>query len=190
MISYFYIVLPVCGRRFKNIIFFGEKFIHAYQGNNKKVTKILNEGAWQLLWMFLTVFAAILFSCIIFVSYPLYTYLFENARPMLVPVIFPYFEPETGPGYYLNVLNQLAISFIGMIGVIGIEFISSKIVNNVFIGVSLIEYALGDLGNDISKGQRTEGVIKMRNIVRQIQDLDRYAMKAVILCAPLGSRVT
>lgn len=174
MITYLYVVLPVCGRRFKNLIFFGEKFIYAYQGNNKRVTKILNEGAWQLLWMSLTIFAAIIFSCLTFVSYPLYTYFFENARPMLIPVIFPYFDPETGAGYYLNVLNQLAISFIGMTGVIGIEFISSKIVNNVLIGVSIIEHALGDIADDFSTGQRSKGVSKMRNIVLQIQDLDRY----------------
>lgn len=165
--------MPRFFRRFKKFIFFGEDFLYDYRGNDAKAIERLNEAAGDLLKVSLTGFVAVIFSSLTYVAYPLYTYLFEDTRPMLIPIVLPFLEPEEGIGYYLNILNQFAISLTGVMGVIGIEFISSKIVNNVLTGVSMVEHAFDEL--ETKKCDRESDInLKLRNIAVQVQDLDRY----------------
>lgn len=110
-----------------------------------------------------------------FVVYPLYKYIFENAHPMTIPIIIPFTDPDTNFGYYINVSNQLFISFLGIIINIGIEFVSSMLVNNIWVGVSSIKYALHEFSDFIRREPHKIRDIKyrLRNILIQIRDLDR-----------------
>lgn len=144
-------------------------------GESEKLHKAHDEAATMMIRASLTILAAITLSSIVYAMYPMYTYFFENAHPMTIPIILPFIDPETNSGYYLNVANQLFISFTGIFGNIGIEFISSMMVNNIWVGVSSVQCALDEFSEFIRQKphETLDMKYKLRTILTRIRDLDR-----------------
>lgn len=110
-----------------------------------------------------------------FICYPTYLYLFKNARPMTVPVILPFTDPETTKGYYQNVANQILMNLVGLIGNVGLECISSFLINNIHVAIETICFELDEFGNLLeTEVEKTDDKrLLLRNILIQIQDVDR-----------------
>lgn len=160
---------------YHSLIFFGGNYIYPVDGESEKLRKAQDEAATMMIRASLTILAAITMSSIVYVMYPMYTYIFESAHPMTIPIILPFIDPDTNPGYYLNVANQVFISFTGIFGNIGIEFISSMMVNNIWVGVSSVQCALDEFSEFIrQKPHETLHMkYKLRSILMRIRDLDR-----------------
>lgn len=175
VICYLFVIVRPWADTYQSLIFFGGKYIYPLHDKNAKLHEAYDEAAIMLIRTSLTIFTAILLSTIGFAVYPLYTYIFENAHPMMIPIILPLTDPETNFGYYLNVSNQLFISFTGIFGNIGIEFISSMMVNNIWVGVSSVQCALDEFSDFIRREPHKTLQIKyrLRRILMRIRDLDR-----------------
>lgn len=77
----------------------------------------------------------------------------------------------------MNIANQLMISVSDVFGIMGLEFYSTIILNNVLVSVSMIQYAFDGFENEylIYKKKYDGNGIKrnLRNILIETQDLDR-----------------
>lgn len=184
-ICYSLMIVPSWADEYQSLIFFGGNYIYPLGSESEKLRKAHDEAATMMIRSSLTILAAITLSSLVFAMYPMYTYIFENAHPMTIPIVLPFLDPDTSFGYYLNVANQLFISFIGIFGNIGIEFISSMMVNNIWIGVSSVQCALDEFSEFVKQKPNATLDMKyrLRTILMQIRDLDRW-----ILCAAIKKK--
>lgn len=93
---------------------------------------------------------------------------------MIVPIKLLFTDPDNSTiGYHLNVFNQLLICECGILGNLGFECISLILVNNVMVAVETICFELKEFNNSLSSDTALEKKMKLRNILVQIQDVDR-----------------
>lgn len=110
------------------------------------------------------------------ISISTYLMLFKGEYPSIAPIILPFTDLDNSTvGYYLNLINQIAICEVGIFTNIGCECMSVFLVNNVMVAVETIRFDLKKFNNLLSsdKVSYLEKKIKLRNILIQMQDVDR-----------------
>lgn len=123
-----------------------------------------------------TITLAIMFvSLNIYLGFPIFGYIENGDFQLPVPVLFPFTDLESRKGFIINVLNQTIICLIGCSGNIGIEVIQSILKNTVWASTVAIVYSIDEFSANFTKSTSTPLRDRyFRNIVRQVQDLDRY----------------
>lgn len=156
----------------RRLMFFGHDYI--YPNDKKgKLGKMLDKRADELIKSAIFVLAILLFAALIYILYPMYTVVAEGARPFPVPVFFPFLDPETKIGYYLNILNQAIMSVITLCGNLAIEVCVTLLVNNLWAAADVIQHHLDEVQVGIKSGESNAvRNARIRNILVQIQDLD------------------
>lgn len=173
MIQYLKCVQPKNTPRFQNLICFGSKYIYQTVKTGK-LAKILDKRANQLIRDAALVCLALLVASITFAIYPFYLFITEGAYPMPIPVILPFTNLENNTGYALILANQVFIVFAGLTGNFCIEIWFSIIVNNLWAATDVIQYSLDEIAIGVERNETlTIRKFKLRNVLVQIQDLDR-----------------
>lgn len=162
-------------KKYKNILLFAGNFVYQDSYNKAKLKITHDNCARRLIKSAVGIMLTIIFSSFPTVLYPVYLHFFENARPMIVPIILPFIDPETTNGYYKNICNQLVFCIVGLMGNVGIECISAFWVNNIEVSIETIRFELNELSDALLSDIGTElnKKMKLRNILIQMQDVDR-----------------
>lgn len=157
-----------------SLTIFGGDFI--YKKNRvEQLQPILKTQATILIKQTAVIHGLILLSLSIVMIGPVYNYFDQGQRPILLPLLLPFVDPKPLRGYILNTGNQMIICFLGLCGNFLVEGINCMLVNNLRVGISVINYSLMELDSDISIHREftIEMKLKFKNILVQIQDLDR-----------------
>lgn len=96
---------------------------------------------------------------------------------MITAVQLPYFDPETDIGYTINVINQTILSHFIVFCNVGHDCTLAMIINSMWAGTDVIKFSINEMvqrqsitGNDADQKRR------FTNVLKQIQDLDRYGL--------------
>lgn len=103
--------------------------------------------------------------------HPLMTCL-SDERILFVPVIFPYTNPESLNGFYINFTHQIIVGVIGSLGVFVCEMITC-VIRNVFVTVAaVVEHSISEFTELIKMDKRISKTKKFhfRNIILKILD--------------------
>lgn len=153
---------------------FGSDFIYPHN-RKEELAQILDKRADQLIRKTAGICLALGVASVLYVIYPFYLFVRDGTRPMPVPIIMPFIDPDTDLGYSLCILNQAILSVSGIFGNYCIEILFSLIINNLWAAFDIIDYALETLPIKVHSVQEKINRKRLiRNILIQIQDVDRY----------------
>lgn len=154
-------------------IFFGHDYLYPSE-KRSELSMILGNRALELMKKSALSVLALCLASVAYAIYPFYLYLAEGSHPMPIPIILPFTDPETNTGYYLSLANQGFIMCLGIIGNFAIEIATTLTTNGMWAASDIINYRLNELGIGATRGE-AESVrkAKLRNILIQIQDLER-----------------
>lgn len=134
-----------------------------------------DECAVKLLKSTVKTIGVIVGSLCIYLFFPIIAFVFEHDLQLPIPVLLPFTDLQSANGILLNLLNQIFMDFIGMAGNIGIEIITCLLKNSVWASVLIICSSIDEFF-DLEKFKSLSNTTidyKFRNILIQIQDLDR-----------------
>lgn len=153
------------------MIFFGET-LYTYRPD--KMNSLLENAINVLIRNSLVISVGLVISSGTYAAYPAYTYLFLDERPFIIPMYLPFVDADTWIGYHIHVSVQFIISATGIYGAIGMETLLTMIVNNIFTGVSIIEYELKELSDLLEKKKigSLERKRSVRSILMKVRDMD------------------
>lgn len=172
-ILYYRIVAPI-RVEYQSIVFFAGNYIYK-DSSNAKFQRMLDRRVLQLLTHVLIISGLLFTGYIVFESLPIATFLLTGKRTMVTAVQLPYFDPASDLGYYLNVINQTVLSHFIVFVNIGVDSTFAMIVNSMWAGVDIIRYSVDEMQHNFRQnGNSVEQRRRLRNILIQIQDLDRW----------------
>lgn len=171
-------MIPSKRKFYQSLAFFaGEKiYTNINRDSNMGYIRVCNESAVKLLKSTLTIFGIVATSMIILLIFPMYAFIFKHDIQLPIPVVLPFTDLETKNGLILNLVNQVFISLIGGTGNLGIEIITCILKNNVWASTVAICYSIDEISDSIQSpaaNLKTIIDLKFRNILIQVQDLDR-----------------
>lgn len=166
-------------KAYQSLAFFaGDKiYTRRDQNENPNYIQVCDQSAIKLLKSTSTTLGIVLFSMIILLIFPSYAFITKHDIQLPIPVILPFTDLESKNGITLNMANQVFIVLIGATGNIGIEIITCILKNNVWASTVAICYSIDEISEIIEypDGHTKRSVdLKFRNILVQVQDLDRY----------------
>lgn len=168
---------------YQSLAFFaGDRiYTHVGQDSNPNYINVCNESATKLLKSTLTIFGIVAASMIILLIFPVYAYVFKHDIQLPIPVVLPFTDLESKNGIFLNLANQVFISLIGGTGNLGIEVITCIMKNNVWASTVAIGHAIDEISHCVESPDKDETRrsidLKFRNILVQVQDLDRFILQ-------------
>lgn len=109
-------------------------------------------------------------------SVPLYNIFFTDKNDMIVPIILPFFDPDSQSGIYMNLVNQLVFCAYGAIIIPGTELVTCVLKNAVSVTAHVIENALIEFDDSLQQSTEhsSEQLLKFRNIILRILDYDKF----------------
>lgn len=159
---------------FQALIFFGNHHIFV-DGRTPLQQLILDKRANKLLSSCVAVCGTLVVIMTIHSIFPIYMAMFKGDTFYAVPIILPFFNPNSTMGYYISLPYQLYLCSIAALGNLGYEVCSFSVLNNAWAAVDLIECSLRDLplsGGDVaSVGGNCR--MEFKAIILQLQDFDR-----------------
>lgn len=136
---------------------------------------MLDQRVTELLRNVLIISGLLCSGFIVFESLPLARFILTGQRTMVTAVQLPFFNPETNIGYIVNVINQTILSHFIVFCNVGHDCTLAMIINSMWAGADVIKFSIEEMvqrhsitGNDADQKRR------FRNVLMQIQDLDRY----------------
>lgn len=153
---------------------FSSKYIYR-NVKNVKLIAILNHRTKKLLQQTVITCIALAIALTAFAIYPLFLYIFWNdTKPLLLPIVLPFFHPQSNLGYYINVLLQIGICFFGVFGNYGYEIINSLILNNLWAATDVVQFSLNEFTLNLKGYQfvANRRASDFRNVFCQLQDID------------------
>lgn len=166
-------------KAYQSLAFFaGDKiYTHVTKESNASYIHAINESAIKLFKSTSKTIGIVASSLIILFFFPLYVYVSKRDIQLPIPVVFPFTDLESINGITINVVNQVIISIIGSAGNIGIEVITCILKNNVWACTVAICHSIAELSDALEQTEEdmTRYInTKFRNILIQVQDLDRF----------------
>lgn len=142
--------------------------------------KLLQKHANILLRNICILAIILLIATTIFYTIPVYMYLVLGQLQPLLPHRFPFLDMHTPWGYAITFVVHVEITFCVTIPNVGHDCTFAMILSSFAAGVDLIKYSLNELSEILTKQGAQIDVArkaKLRNILIQTQDLERYLSK-------------
>lgn len=144
-------------------------------GQDKRFEKMLNKRAIHMMKTVFTMAGLLSVAYILLVSGPFYLYFTGGQRPIIVLVLLPFTTFETDWGYLVNLANHMFIGTFSCLINIANDSSLAMITVNMWAGADVIQYSLKNLEDRFRRnGNRTEQIEKLKNVLVQIQDMDRF----------------
>ncbi|XP_031639326.1 uncharacterized protein LOC116351370 [Contarinia nasturtii] len=180
-LCYILVIFPMKKKAYQSLAFFAGDKIYTNRDQNESPAyiQVCDESAVKLLKSTSTTLGIVLFSMIILLIFPPYAFITKNDIQLPIPVILPFTDLESKNGITLNMANQVFIVLIGATGNIGIEIITCILKNNVWASTVVICYSIDEISEFIEhpEGDMKRFIdLKFRNILIQVQDLDRFIL--------------
>lgn len=157
----------------RSLIFFASKYIFK-DCNDERLREVLDKSAMKQLIVVFTISALMFIGYLMFLALPYILFFVYGQHNLLLSSVLPYLELDTNWGYMLNMLNMSMISCLVVFLNIGADSTFSMIVNNMWAGVDVVKFAMHEMDTSFQRtGNRKEQAAQFRNILIQIQDLDR-----------------
>lgn len=174
MLRFYNFVDEKQSKTLRNLLQFGSNHIYP-NPRNDALARILDHRANALLQQTILICIALAIALSAFAIYPVYVYVFGDIRPIFLPFILPFFNPQSNSGYFCGLFVQLGISYFGVFGNYGYEISSSVILNNLWAATDVIQFSLNEFtlnlyGYQFDRERRTRN---FRNVLRQLQDVDQ-----------------
>lgn len=110
------------------------------------------------------------------IATPLYKLFFTNDREMILPVVFPFTDPDTERGFYINLASQYVSCLSGFIILPGCELVLCAFKNSFTAYAAVVDNDIHELGCQLEHGQvfSHKHTLLFRNIILKILDFGRY----------------
>lgn len=173
-----YLMVMITSKRkmYQSLVFFGGEKIYKDQGFNLNYNRVCDRSAIKLLKDAGITLGIIVGSMNVYLGFPVFSYLFQHELNLPIPVLLPFTDEESSQGLLLNFFNQIFVALIGLSGNIGVEIITCILKNNVWAATAAIGYYVDEY-SEIIDGTEEKLIrmmdLKYRNILIQVQDLDR-----------------
>lgn len=157
----------------RSLFFFaGENIFKACK--NEDLRKILDKSAMKQLKIVLIISALLFFGLIVFLALPIYFIFVNGERIILISAVMPFTNVYSDWGYSLNILNMSIMAYIIAFLNIGADLTFAVIINNMWAGLDVVKFSMKEMESLLKHtDNKTEKAAKFRNILIQIQDLDR-----------------
>lgn len=170
----------------KSISFFPIEKIYTYANDesNHEYDKVCNKSAIKLLKDTMQTLAIIIISVTIFSIFPAVASFQNDEIQFMIPILFPFTDLKSQTGIIVNMLHQLVTGVISMTGNIGIEVLNCILKNAVWSSANAVCYSIDELSPILKKSKQVPSKIidyRFRNIVLQVQDIDRYTFIFLII---------
>lgn len=153
---------------------YGGKYIHVNSNEKTKFVTVCNESAKELTRNAILVSGLVVFSNIQIAIGPLYAYLMHGHMSTPLGTFLPFTGGDSKIGFIINMGHQGLIAVYMLFGAIGIEIISCIVINVFDLSPQLIQLNMEELEVDLlADGWSFRAKMQLRNILVQIQDLDR-----------------
>lgn len=172
---YWILILSPDAKLYRSLAFFGGDYLFPDQKDDE-FGKLMDKRARHLIRYTRNVISMIIVSGLAFVAYPLYSFIVEGEHAVIIPLLIPFTNIEDLSGYRANIIHQIILSYFGLISNFGIETMSCIIIENMLAGVDIVLYSTEKLNKLLRQGKEfnTESARLIKNIFKQLQDIDRY----------------
>lgn len=123
--------------------FAGDKiYTEVDEESDPNYIRVCNESAIKLLKSTALTIAIIIITLNIYLGFPVYSTLFAGEFQLPVAVYFSFTDYSTTYGIVINIVNNLFICIVGLLGLIGIEIITCMLKNTVWACTVAVRYSL------------------------------------------------
>lgn len=178
-IIYSLIIRPSKREAYRSLAFFAGDKIYTEVTVDSEPTyiRVCDKSAIKLFSSTAKTVGIIAASMIVLLIFPTYAFVFNNDIQFPVPVILPFTNIRTRHGMMINIVNQVVLSVFGCTGNISIEIITCMMKNNIWAATVVICHGIDEISfyieNQESAATKKHIEAKFRNILVQVQDLDR-----------------
>lgn len=167
---------------YQSLIFFAGDNIYTdiKRDSNPNFIRVCDESAIKLLKNTIKTLIVVVGSMNMYLGFPMFSYTFHNDLQLPIPVLLPFTDDESSVGLLVNFLNQIFVAGIGLSGNIGLEIITCILKNNIWVSTVAIGHSVDEYTQEIIENKnkdrftdRVFNVLEFRNILIQVQDLDR-----------------
>lgn len=153
---------------------FPGEYIYPDSKIKTKFNAICDESAKKLAKNACIVTILIIISFIQILIGPLYAYLIDGRTSTPIGTLLPFATDDSSKSFYINMIHQLVLAIYGCPGSISIEIVSCLFNNVLDLAPELIEHNMKELEINVKiTGWNFHRKTELRNILIQIQDLDR-----------------
>lgn len=183
------------GPKLRGILDFGEKMyaVNAEGAPNRvECLRMCAKRTTYYLSILLLIFVV---GSWIFVAYPLYSLVFLGHRTWILPFLIPGIGLDTTSGFYMNISYEMLCSIQAIFGTVGFDLFFTLSICHYSTCIALIENSINEMmqNDGITSMPVDEIRLRMRNVMRQLQDIDAYLTQIsatyynVFLVQPLSS---
>lgn len=115
---------------------------------------------------------------IMFLPYPMYMLRFENQKELIIPLYIPGIDHSTSSGYFLLMVMQVSIMFLGAVGLCCCDVFYALILSNVPLMARLIEDEVHQL-NEMLEKSKDSWTHKFLTILMMHQKMTAYVTQSV-----------
>lgn len=155
---------------------FSGKYIYQNAHISPKNYEVCNQMANELITSSMKIIFVLWLSFGIALATPLYILLFTNEREMILPVIYPFIDPDTDSGFYINLASQYVICLFGVFILPGCELILCVLKNGYTAYAAVVENDIMEFGYQLenNKAFSQKYILQFRNIILKIGDAGRF----------------
>lgn len=172
---YIQLLQPAKLKRIKDMVKYVEVNIYRNSDVSPRVYKVCDEYAAALLKNVISTEFILLFSCLLFVMIPAYMILYDRGHHMFFFTAYPFTDPATDRGYYINLVHQSVTLITGVPALIGVEISFCLAKNAILVTAGLIIDSIQTLDENLDCNQEftNKRAWEMRNLTLKFQDFDK-----------------
>lgn len=172
---YHLMMVPSKRKALQNLLFFvAEEIYSSDRENNPNYRSKCDQSAIKLLKTLSMTLSVTFVSATVFFFSPFLTYVMKNEIQFPLPVLFPFTELKSPTGFVINIASQIYAYFFGAMANISIEIIQFMLKNSVWATTVAICHSIDEFSTILENHKFKETEQHFRNILVQIQDLERY----------------
>lgn len=170
----YWVSVGPCRRRSKIVVSFSGNHIYPKTKDTSKFNAVCDKSAGRLAKNSLTVVTLVLVLYVQVLFGPVYAYLVHGRMTTSLGTILPFAKDDSLQSFIINMIHQLLSATYALFGSLSIEVISCLANDTFDIIPELIDLNIEEMEYDIkTKGWNLNTKLQLRNILIQIQDLDR-----------------
>lgn len=154
---------------------FSGKYIYANSNRSPRNSVVCNRSANKLVTGSIKVILLIYLSLAIGVSAPMYKLFISHEKEMILPVIFPFIDPDTDHGFYINLASQYISCLSGFVILPGCELVLCALKYSFTAYAAVVANEILEFGLELEDDEEfsQSKTFEFRNIIVKILDYNR-----------------
>lgn len=165
--------------RFRKMLLFAVDYIYKDKNDETKLGNLCNFYGIKSLKMTILFLVFIILSTMQAMIGPAIEFHKTGNLVTFLALKLPFIDDDSVWGFHLNVFIQTTITFFGTIGGLSTEMATCITNNTVLLCSEIISFNCDELGESLIKRKcsAAETAARLKQILQQIQDLDRYILE-------------